>query len=295
MIQSMTGYGKAECICGNNKITIEIKSVNGKGADISLKTQIVPRDKEIEIKQLISSKLQRGNIDLFANTQYIEEAAGRSINAQVFHSYMKQLNSLTSEINSPISADTLLTAALRLPDVIDTAAKKEESEEELAINWDIIRATILEAVEKLICFRKTEGKKLQEDLTQRISLILEYLDASQILDSKRTTTVKERLKAKIVEALENPDMNRFEQEIIYYLEKLDITEEKVRLKQHCDYFMETLEKEEYPGKKLGFITQEIGREINTLGSKANDAEIQKLVVQMKDELEKIKEQSLNIL
>lgn len=295
MIQSMTGYGKAECICGNNKITIEIKSVNGKGADISLKTQIIPREKEIEIKQLISSKLQRGNIDLFANTQYIEEAAGRSINAQVFNSYMTQLSSLTSTLKSTISTDTLISAALRLPDVIDTTIKKEESEEEIALNWDKIKSTIVEAVDMLIDFRKTEGKKLQEDLTHRISLILKYLDATEALDSQRTVSVKERLKAKIEEALDNPDMNRFEQEIIYYLEKLDITEEKVRLKQHCVYFMETLTKEEYPGKKLGFITQEIGREINTLGSKANDAGIQKLVVQMKDELEKIKEQSLNIL
>ena len=291
----MTGYGKAECICGNNKITIEIKSVNGKGADISLKTQIVPRDKEIEIKQLISSKLQRGNIDLFANTQYIEEAAGRSINTQVFHSYIEQLRSLTSTMHAPISAETLVSAALRLPDVIEASTKKDESEEELALNWNTIKNTILEAVEMLIGFRKTEGKKLQEDLTHRISLILEYLETAQVLDSQRTATVKERLKAKIEEAIENPDMNRFEQEIIYYLEKLDITEEKVRLKQHCNYFLGTLSNEEFPGKKLGFISQEIGREINTLGSKANDAGIQKIVVQMKDELEKIKEQSLNIL
>lgn len=295
MIQSMTGYGKAECICSNNKITIEIKSVNGKSADISLKTQIVPREKEIEIKQLISSKLQRGNIDLFANSQNIDEAIGRSINIQIFNSYIEQLRSLTAKIHAPISAETLVTAALRLPDIIDATTNKEESEEELALNWGKIRATIIEALEMLISFRKTEGRKLQEDLTYRVSLILEYLEAVQALDSGRSEAIKERLKTKIEEALEKPDMNRFEQEIIYYLEKLDITEEKVRLKQHCNYFMETLTNEEYPGKKLGFITQEIGREINTLGSKANDAQIQKLVVQMKDQLEKIKEQSLNIL
>lgn len=295
MIQSMTGYGKAESICNNNKITIEVKSVNGKGADISLKTQIIPRDKEIEIKQLISSKLHRGNIDLFANSQNIEEAVGRSINPGVFHSYIEQLNSLTSSMNASISADTLLSTALRLPDIIDSSNKREESQEEIAQNWDKIRATIVEAVEMLISFRKTEGSKLQEDISYRISLILKYLEATEGLDAKRSQAIKERLRNKIKEALENPDMNRFEQEIIYYLEKLDITEEKVRLKQHCNYFMETIEKEDYPGKKLGFIAQEIGREINTLGSKANDAEIQKLVVQMKDQLEKIKEQSLNIL
>lgn len=295
MIQSMTGYGKAESICGNNKITIEIKSVNGKGADISLKTQIIPREKEIEIKQLISSKLHRGNIDLFANIQNIDEAIGRSINAQVFHSYIEQLNTLTSTMNTPISADTLLSAALRLPDIIDSSSKREEGQEELVQNWGEIRATIVEAIEMLISFRKTEGSKLQEDLSYRVSLILKYLEETEGLDAKRSETIKERLKNKIEEALDNPDMNRFEQEIIYYLEKLDITEEKVRLKQHCIYFLETLEKEEHPGKKLGFISQEIGREINTLGSKANDAQIQKLVVQMKDQLEKIKEQSLNIL
>ncbi len=291
----MTGYGKAECVCDNNKITIEIKSVNGKGADVSLKTQIIPREKEIEIKQLISSRLQRGSIDLFANTQHIEEAMGRSINVQVFNSYIEQLSALTSDMNSSISSEILVSAALRLPDVIESTSKKEGSEEELASNWDKIKSTIIEAIEMLICFRKAEGKRLQEDLSYRVSLILQYLDAVEALDPKRSDTIKERLKAKIEEAIENPDKNRFEQEIIYYLEKLDITEEKVRLKQHCNYFIETLTKEKYPGKKLGFISQEIGREINTLGSKANDANIQKLVVQMKDELEKIKEQSLNVL
>ena len=291
----MTGYGKAECICDNNKITVEIRSVNGKAADISLKTQIIPREREIEVRQLLANKLQRGNIDLFALSASAEENPGRTINQEVVLSYVRQLRELANAAGENPGFETLLASALRFPEVFENATAKEENQELLNENWDKIFKAIDEAATMLTCFRKTEGKRLQEDLSERVMLITKYLDQTESFDHERIESVKSRLGSKIQEALDSPDMNRFEQEMIYYLEKLDITEEKVRLAQHCRYFLETMETEEYPGKKLGFIAQEMGREINTLGSKANHAGIQQIVVRMKDEFEKIKEQSLNIL
>ncbi len=293
MVQSMTGYGKAECICGHNKITIEIKSVNGKGADISLKTQIIPRDKEIEIRQLITEKLTRGNIDLYANCENITETGSRVINREVFTSYLNQTEAILSLSGLKADISALVPAILKLPDVIDN--QKAEVDESLrAENWEKIRSTILEALQMHIEFRQTEGKKLVEEILGRVANILENLDHVSGFEEERISNIKDRLRSKIDEFVNQADNNRFEQEIIYYLEKLDITEERVRLIQHCKYFTETLESENQQGKKLGFIAQEMGREINTLGSKANHAQIQKFVVQMKDELEKIKEQLLNL-
>lgn len=290
----MTGYGKAECICGNNKITVEIRSVNGKNSDISLKTQIIPREKEIEVRQLISSILQRGNIDLFTTVEAVCENSGRTINNQIFISYLKQLSAIAEESGESLGFDKAAEIIMRLPDVVETQKKDKDNEDQNA-DWIILKEAVQSATEMLVQFRQTEGKRLEEDIITRIKLIISYLIEIEKYEDERSVQIKERIKARLEEITSEIDTNRLEQELIYYLEKLDITEEKVRLKQHCSYFLETMTKEEYPGKKLGFISQEIGREINTLGSKASHAGIQKWVVMMKDELEKIKEQVLNVL
>lgn len=290
----MTGYGKAECICGNNKITVEIRSVNGKNSDISLKTQIIPREKEIEVRQLISSILQRGNIDLFTTVEAVSENSGRTINNQIFISYLKQLSAIAEESGESLGFDKAAEIIMRLPDVVETQKKDKDNEDQNA-DWIILKEAVQSATEMLVQFRQTEGKRLEEDIITRIKLIISYLIEIEKYENERSVQIKERIKARLEEITSEIDTNRLEQELIYYLEKLDITEEKVRLKQHCSYFLETMTKEEYPGKKLGFISQEIGREINTLGSKASHAGIQKWVVMMKDELEKIKEQVLNVL
>ncbi len=293
MIHSMTGYGRAETLSGRNKITVEIRSVNGKGTDISIKTQLIPRDKEIEVKQLISSLLRRGSIDIFATAEPLTGNQGRTINREIFQSYLRQLEEIFSDKEERIDIARSAEIIMRLPDVVENHKKDNdpESDEE----WEIIKNTILKAVYILIEFRRTEGKKLEEDIIARVNRIVELTGMTDEFDRQRTDIIRDRLRARIEELSGSVDTNRLEQEIIYYIEKLDITEEKVRLKQHCSYFLETMKEEEPPGKKLGFIAQEMGREINTLGSKASNANIQKLVVEMKDELEKIKEQTLNIL
>ena len=292
MVQSMTGYGKAEALCGDNKIIVEIRSVNGKGAEISLKTQLVPREKEIEVKKLLASTLIRGNIDLYASIENISSVTGKSVNRELFISYYSQIKEISGSLGMPAPAiGEIAEAILRIPDVMDTQ-KRELGEEE----WQVLDMTIKQAIISIRDFRSTEGENLRRDLKSRVESISEYLTEVEKYEAERISTVKERLLSKLEELSSIPtDSNRFEQEVIYYLEKMDVTEEKVRLKQHCSYFTDTLDNEEAPGKKLGFIAQEMGREINTLGSKANHAEIQKWVVRMKDELEKIKEQSLNIL
>ncbi len=294
MVQSMTGYGKAECLCGQNKITVEIRSVNGKNADISLKSQLIPREREIEVKQYLSSALQRGNIDLFTSAEVVSESTGRTINKDVFNSYLNQINEIAAENGNEIDFSKASEIILRMPDVVENN-KKEREEHEMAENWQLLKGAIESAVEMLTGFRKVEGKRLEEDMIYRVNNIMEYTREIEKLEGERVPLIRERLKSRLEEYSADIDMNRFEQEIIYYLEKLDITEEKVRLIQHCSYFLDTMSKEEFPGKKLGFIAQEMGREINTLGSKASHAAIQMWVVKMKDELEKIKEQSLNIL
>jgi len=292
MVQSMTGYGKAETIYEDSKIIVEIRSVNGKGADISLKTQLIPRDKEIEVRRIVATALVRGNIDLFASIESVGSVTEKSINNELFISYYNIVKEISESIGEePPTIKDLAGTILRIPDVIDT--QKREIEDEV---WQILYATIENAIANIQNFRTIEGDHLKNDLSARIGLILEYLQEIEKYEGERISTVKERLFSRLEELSCLPvDNNRFEQEVIYYLEKMDVTEEKVRLKQHCSYFIDTLENEDTPGKKLGFISQEIGREINTLGSKANHAEIQKWVVKMKDELEKIKEQSLNIL
>ncbi|PKP41242.1 MAG: YicC family protein [Bacteroidetes bacterium HGW-Bacteroidetes-10] len=290
MLQSMTGYGKAECTTETGKITVEIRSVNGKNADIGLKTQLIPRENEHEVRQLISKILVRGSIDLFANLESTRESTGKSINKDLFTAYYNQIRDINKSLPESLSEADLLSIILRMPDVIESQKSSPDTD-----IWESLKACITDAANALNDFRSAEGKKLGEELKKRVALILENLTQAEQFDEERAQLVRTRLQSKLEEVKGSVDFNRFEQEIIYYLEKLDITEEKVRLRQHCSYFLETLDKEDFPGKKLAFIAQEMGREINTLGSKANHAEMQRKVVMMKDELEKIKEQTLNVL
>ena len=286
MVRSMTGYGKAECLLPDSKIIIEIRSLNGKNADISIKSSLIPRDKEMAVRQHIAKELQRGNIDLFATMEQNATAQAKQINREIFDNYLAQIK----ELGFTECTDTILQTILKMPDVVD--AKKQEMTEE---SWNSLEEAIHNAVAALNDFRAKEGEILYNDVTSRVALIESFVAEVEKFEASRVEAVKERIKARIDELGITPDANRLEQEIVFYVEKLDINEEKVRLRQHCKYFMETINTEPYPGKKLGFIAQEMGREINTMGSKANHAEIQKWVVRMKDELEKIKEQSLNIL
>jgi len=286
----MTGFGRAESVLPDKKITIEIKSLNSKQADISVRTPALYREKEVEIRQLIASRLERGKIDISINREQLMEEPASEINKPLVTSYFNQLKELSGTLGID-SGEVLLTAILRMPETVRTT-RNELSEEE----WAVIIDTINRALEELDRFRIREGKALEEDLVLRTKLILDKLEAVEAFEEERMSRIRERIGNSLATFMdkENIDANRFEQELIYYIEKIDITEEKVRLKHHCTYFLNTLE-EDSPGKKLGFISQEMGREINTLGSKANQADIQKLVVEMKDELEKIKEQVLNLL
>lgn len=300
MVKSMTGYGKAEVLLSQGKATVEIRSLNGKNCDISVKSQLIPRDKEIEVRQYIAGKLYRGSIELFVTFEQNSSNSAKSINAELYNNYFDQLRALASgtmersgTANPNLGAlENLLAASIimRLPDVMETKRQELSAED-----WELLYGAIREAVDALDSYRAREGEALLKDVSLRVSNILSFMENVEKHEQERLDSVKERILARIAELSMTPDQNRLEQEIVFYVEKLDINEEKVRLRQHCRYFMEMLETDEYPGKKLGFIAQEMGREINTTGSKANHAEIQRWVVRMKDELEKIKEQSLNIL
>lgn len=291
MMKSMTGYGKQEFTLANQKYTVEIRSLNGKNADISIKTSLIPREKEMEVRQYLSKVLNRGNIDLFINADKTTEENAKVINRKIAADYLRQIREMEAELGiSPADGAELTSMLVKMPDTIETA--KNEIDEE---GWDIMFQAIRSAASALDVFREKEGAILAADLKKRVELIMGYIAEVEKFEKTRTETIKQRILSRMEELKLNPDMNRMEQELIYYIEKLDITEEKVRLAQHCRYFIETMENEELPGKKLGFIAQEMGREINTTGSKSNQAEMQKIVVMMKDELEKIKEQSLNIL
>lgn len=291
MILSMTGYGKAEKSTSTEKYTVEIRSLNGKNCDLSIKTSLIPRDKEIEMRQTLAQLLVRGNIDVFASVEQIGTVSSKKINREILLDYYRQVTDAIADTPFPSNyADAIIPALLKFPDVIETQ-RTEMSQE----SWDALRSAIEEAAAHLIEFRTREGEILKEDVCKRVDLICSYVSEVEKYEAERVASVRERIVSKVKEICSSCDENRLEQEIVFYVEKLDINEEKVRLRQHCRYFLETVEKEQYPGKKLGFIAQEMGREINTMGSKANHAEIQKWVVKMKDELEKIKEQSLNIL
>jgi uncharacterized protein (TIGR00255 family) len=291
MLKSMTGYGKAECLLGQDKYLVEIRSVNGKNADINLKTPLIPRDKEIEVRKYIAEQLGRGSIDLFITVEHAEGAGTKQINGEILLSYYEQLQqAVEGTVLDFCEPDTLLPAILRMPDVLETRST-EISEDE----WKTLYAAIRQAVAALDAFRCQEGVSLWKDVIAQVDKIENYLPEVERYERERVPAIRERMEARMKELALQPDANRLEQEMIFWLEKLDINEEKVRLRQHCRYFRETAETEPMPGRKLGFIAQEMGREINTLGSKANHAQIQQIVVKMKDELEKIKEQTLNIL
>lgn len=291
MIKSMTGFGKATLETPKKKITFEIKSLNSRQLDISTRLPYPYREKEPEIRNLISRMLDRGKIDLSIYFDMLDEEGASVINKAAVINYYKQIREVAGELNISFE-DQFLNAVLKLPEVLKND-KAELSEEE----WDLVKEKITESILMLDNYRTEEGVAMEADLRNSTGRILILLGEAEEFESGRIIKVREKLNGILNEnnASENIDKNRFEQELIYYLEKYDFNEEKVRLKKHCDYFIETMATVPPNGKILNFITQEIGREINTIGSKANDASIQKLVVMMKDEMEKIKELTLNIL
>ena len=290
MIKSMTGFGKAECELKDRKIIIEIKSLNSKNLDIYTKIPGIYREKELEIRNTISKVLLRGKVEFVLYYEIAEDNKATTINSEVVKNYYNQLKEIATDLNIETS-EQLLQIATRLPDTLNT--EREEIDQN---DWTKINETILEALNQLDNFRIQEGEFLKKDIEQRIKIINQYKEEITPFEVNRTEKIRNKLNESLNSLSDQEiDKNRFEQELIYYLEKLDITEEKVRLTNHCNYFTEMINEPESNGKKLGFISQEIGREINTIGSKANDSDIQKFVILMKDELEKIKEQMLNIL
>ncbi len=285
MIQSMTGFGKASLQLPNKKITVEIKSLNSKGLDLNVRMPSAFREMELGLRNQIAQRLERGKIDFSLFIEVTGEETSAKVNVPIVKAYISQLREVVDG-----DFTELLKMAVRMPDALKT--EREEIDEN---DWAQIQGVIEEALNNIQSFRVTEGVALEKEFLVRIANILSLMNETVVLDGERIQNVKNRLHAAIEELKVNVDENRFEQELIYYLEKMDITEEKVRLENHLNYFIETLAGKEANGRKLGFITQEMGREINTMGSKSNHAQMQKLVVQMKDELEKIKEQVLNIL
>ena len=288
MIQSMTGYGKAVLQLSTKKVTIEIKSLNSKNLDLNVRIPSYYKEKELNVRKKLAKKLVRGKVDFSIFVEMTADETSTTINNGVVKQYMQQLRNV---VQSGTSEDLeLLKMAISMPDALKT--EREELDEE---DWNLIDEKIEEALTKIVQYRIDEAKSLEIDFKERIPNIKKYLEEVNALDNDRIENVKARLKKAIDDLRVETDENRFEQELIYYLEKLDINEEKVRLANHLDYFLQTLASEESNGKKLGFIIQEMGREINTTGSKANFAPMQKAVIQMKNELEQIKEQILNVL
>ena len=285
MIQSMTGYGKAIAELPQKKVTVEIKTLNSKSLDLNVRIPSLYKEKELDIRSKLSQSLIRGKIDF---SIYLESTSGETlsaINKDVVANYISQLKEITNT-----SFEKALEIAMRLPDVLKT--EREELDEQ---EWQIVESAIDEALVEVNKFRSDEGNVLRQDFVDRVKAIQKLSEQVMHLDEERLIQLREKMERAIADIKQTVDENRFEQELIYYLEKLDITEEKVRLNNHLDYFLQELESDISNGKKLGFISQEMGREINTTGSKSNYAPMQKVVVQMKDELEKIKEQLLNVL
>jgi uncharacterized protein (TIGR00255 family) len=292
MLKSMTGYGKATAETAAASITAEIKSLNSKAADIFIRIPQPLRDKELEIRSIVAEGMVRGKIELSLSIDGKTEMMAKAINAPLAAAYFKQLAELSESLGMAAGPE-LLATVLKMPDVFNTEAPQPDE-----MLWDAASAAIKDAIIMAADFRSTEGKAMQADLQARIDSIGKLMAEIEPHETSRIEKLKERIRKALDEQVgaDNIDSNRFEQEMIFYLEKLDITEEKVRLAQHCKYFCQTMEDNgDQAGRKLAFIAQEIGREINTIGSKANDAGMQRIVIQMKDELEKIKEQSLNIL
>ena len=287
----MTGYGKAEACLESGKITIEIRTLNGKTADVNIKSSLLPKDKELLVRQKLADRLHRGTIDFFVTYEANAVSSAKHINADLAESYFRQISELGDRLGLKADSALYLNSIIRFPDVIDNTRQDIITED----NWAAVEAAIDEAISNTCDYRSREGVALYKDVTGRVQNILNLENEVESFESERITAVRAKLEKAISDLQLKPDQSRFEEEMIYYLEKFDINEEKVRLRQHCKYFMDTIDGEAFPGKKLGFIIQEMGREINTTGSKANHAGIQKIVVRMKDELEKIREQSMNIL
>lgn len=291
MIKSMTGYGKAEACLESGKITIEIRTLNGKTADVNIKSSLLPKDKELLVRQKLADRLHRGTIDFFVTFEANAVSSAKHINADLAESYFRQISELGDRLGLKTDSALYLNSIIRFPDVIDNTRQDVITAE----NWAAVEAAIDEAISNTCDYRSREGVALYKDVTGRVQNILNLENEVESFEGERIAAARAKLEKAISDLQLKPDQSRFEEEMIYYLEKFDINEEKVRLRQHCKYFMDTIDTEEFPGKKLGFIIQEMGREINTTGSKANHAGIQKVVVRMKDELEKIREQSMNIL
>ena len=286
MIQSMTGFGKATLQLPTKKITVEVKSLNSKGLDLNVRMPSLYREMELGLRNQIALKLERGKVDFSIFIESTAEQTSTKVNVPIVKAYISQLR----EVYADADETELMKMAVRMPDTMKI--ERDEIDEN---DWVQIQTVIEEALQNILNFRRDEGMSLEKEFQLRIGNIRQYMTEALALDPERVKAIKDRLQTAISELKVNVDENRFEQELIYYLEKLDITEEKVRLTNHLDYFLETINGTEANGRKLGFITQEMGREINTMGSKSNHAQMQKLVVQMKDELEKIKEQVLNVL
>jgi uncharacterized protein (TIGR00255 family) len=286
MIHSMTGFGKASKQLPTKKITVEIKSLNSKGLDLNTRMPSAYREMELGLRNQIAQELERGKVDFSLFIEITSEETSTKINAPIVKAYINQMLAILPDAD----ATELMKMAVRMPDTLKT--EREEINEN---EWIEIQQVINEAIVNIKNFRVSEGLSLENDFIKRINNIRDLMQKAVDFDPERIANVKERLRTAVAELGTNIDENRFEQELIYYIEKLDITEEKVRLSNHLDYFIDTLNSTEANGRKLGFIAQEMGREINTMGSKSNHSEMQKLVVQMKDELEKIKEQVLNVL
>ncbi len=286
MIQSMTGFGKASLQMPDKKITVEVKSLNSKGIDLNVRMPQAYREMELGVRTRITQVLERGKIDFSIYVENTTEQTPARVNVPIVKAYVAQLR----EVDPTGDETELLKMAVRMPDALKT--DREDLE---AADWDSIQGVINQALENIRQFRIAEGVALEKEFLHRIANIMTMMNEAVSLDGERIQTVRTRLQAAIEELKVTLDENRFEQELIFYLEKYDITEEKVRLESHMNYFLETMAGNEANGRKLGFIVQEMGREINTMGSKSNHAKMQKLVVQMKDELEKIKEQVLNVL
>lgn len=287
----MTGFGKQVLDLGNAKVTIEIRTLNSKQLDVNCRISNSYKTYELDIRNLIAEQLQRGKVDCSISVEKNSAEAASVINTELANHYLSQIQELSKSTNLGTDSE-LLSIILKMPDIFITPEHVIDDEE-----LKILKGGVLKALNSVNEYRRNEGASLEKDIKSRIEIILNLLTQVDQFETERTNRIKERLKNNLLQSFENGqiDQNRFEQEIIFYIEKLDITEEKIRLKKNCDYFLDTLKLPDSSGKKLGFISQEIGREINTLGSKANDADLQKLVIIMKDELEKIKEQLFNIL
>lgn len=291
MIKSMTGYGKEVLVLPDKKITIELRSLNSKQFDFNARIPSFYREKEQEMRQMITNSLLRGKVDFFIHAELTGATQNHVLNNELAIQYYKQLKNLESQLENPGDSD-YMALLMRMPDVLQTTGHELDDEE-----WMALKSGLQVALEAINRFREQEGESLYHDIKSRIHKIEELLVLVEPHEEQRILNIRQKLEKEVQSWIEagRADQNRFEQELIYYLEKYDITEEKVRLKRHCEYFLETLDMKDSQGKKLGFIGQEIGREINTMGSKANESNIQKIVVQMKDELEKTKEELANIL